>query len=279
MRPKTKPSAEIILLPKQLRMDWMDVLSTDPELPPASHKVAGAIGTHFGNKSGLTYVSQKTLATVTGLSIATVTRAVLDLEARGYIQIERREIGLRADGKKVYGGKGVANVYLPAIDSIQISATDRGQRLVARVNESWNAKHITGDVLSASKHLTGDVLCDGHSTSNTSAKHITGDVPTLSSPSEKNSSRARRPSCPNGLGLAGESIQSEIGSSKFRSWFAQVEIVSSCDGVVTLSAPTKFIRDTISQQFDDVLVRAWRSSDRSVKRVVVVTAASRKETA
>ena len=52
-------TGEIILIPKHLRMDWMDVMATDRDLQPASYKVAAVIGTHFDNKSGMTYVSQE----------------------------------------------------------------------------------------------------------------------------------------------------------------------------------------------------------------------------
>jgi biotin operon repressor len=129
-------------------------LVLDAALAPASLKVAGAIGTHFGNKFGMTYVSIKKIALVTGLSEATVKRAIIDLEERGYVIIQRREIGERIDGRKVYGGKGVANVYLPAVNQEQISATNRGQKLAEMVKKSWEdiqneatPKQVTDDLL------------------------------------------------------------------------------------------------------------------------------------
>ena len=192
LRPPARAGAEIILIPKHLRMDWMDVMVLDVDLAGASLKVAGAIGTHFGNKSGMTYISQKKIAKVTGLSEATVKRAITDLEQRGYILIQRREIGERDDGRKVYGGKGIANVYLPAVDAMQISATDRGQKLAAKAQKSWDdiqneatSKQVTNDLLNVPKQVTCDLLNDSQSRSNTSVKQVAHDLPTLSSPSEK----------------------------------------------------------------------------------------------
>jgi DNA-binding PadR family transcriptional regulator len=268
----------VILITKQLRMDWVDVMATDRALPPASLKVACAIGTHFDNKSGMTYVSQETLHKVTDLSVATVQRALQDLERRGYIIIERREIGEREDGRKVYGGKGVANVYLPALDTVKISATDRGLKLAQRVRQAWDetqnagkAKHLTDEVLSGAKHITGDVLNNCHSTSNTSAKHITGDVPTLTSSSKKNSSRARGPSCPDGLGPPGDLLRQRLGEGRYASWFTDVELVSIGDGSVTLSAPTAYRASRIRQDFETSVLDAWRLIAPDITRVIITS--------
>jgi biotin operon repressor len=278
----SKASAEIILIPKHLRMDWMDVLGTDRNLAPASYKVAGAIGTHFDNKSGMTYVSQKTIAKVTGLSIATVGRAIIDLEQRGYIIIQRREIGERGDGRKVYGGKGVANVYLPAVDAVQISATDRGQRLVALVRKRWEeslngdaSKHITDDVLSEPKQIMGDVLNDRDSTSNTSVKQRTGDVPTLNLPTEGNSSRSRGPSSTNVLGPAGAALKLKLGSDVYGAWFDKLTIEAETAEIVTLAAPTRFLASRVKQDFETHILTAWQATTPTVKRIDIIVKAER----
>ncbi|MGM4886343.1 DnaA N-terminal domain-containing protein [Tardiphaga sp. 11_C7_N12_6] len=265
-------TASVILIPKHLRMDWMDVMVLDVDLAPASLKVAGAIGTHFDNKSGMTYVSQKTLARVTGLSDATVKRAVADLERRGYILIQRREIGERTDGRKVYGGKGVANVYLPAVNAAQISATDRGQKLAAIAEKSW--AEIQNKT--ASKQVTHDLLYDPQSRSNTSGKQVMGDLPTLSSPSEKISTRARGPSCPDGLGPAGALLQQRLGADVYASWFSKIDLVDVSPEAVTLSVATRFQASRIRQDFETSILEAWQAITPSIRRVIITV---RKEAA
>lgn len=268
--------ADVILITKQLRMDWVDAMATDPNLEPATFKVLVAISTHFGNKSGLTYVSQKLLAKVTGLSLATVGRALMDGERRGYIIIRRRQIGERADGRKVYGGKGVANEYLPAVNAAQISATDRGRWLVERVQRHWEEsqkraepKHITGEVLCEPKHIAGDVLKDQLSTSNTSPKHITGDVPTLNLPSEGNSSRAR--DVAERLGPPGLLLRKRLGEEVFESWFGKLGLIQSSEpSVVTLVAPTRFIRDRVIRDYLETALACWRANDPAIERIDVV---------
>lgn len=267
-RPAT---AEVVLIPKHLRMDWMDAMVTDVDLAPVSLKVAGAIGTHFGNKSGMTYVSQKKVAKVTGLSEATVKRAIIDLEQRGYIIIQRREIGERVDGRKVYGGKGIANVYLPAVDKAQISATDRGQKLVAMVQKSWEDVQNEG----APKQVTDDLLNVSQSRSNTSVKQVIGDLPTLPSPSEKDSSRAREPSRPNGLGPPGSVLRQRLGPDVFDSWFGKVTVVSETPEIITLLAPSPLYVSRIQRDYQPQLLAAWQAIVSSVKRIEVICEARR----
>jgi biotin operon repressor len=276
MKPAAKPAPRnndsVILITKQLRKDWVDAMAIDADLAPASFKIGAAIGTHFGNKSGMTYVSVKTLAKLTGLSEATVGRAILDLERRGYIIIQRREIGERVDGRKVYGGKGVANVYLPSVDTVQISATDRGQRLAARVRQAWEETQNGG----TSKHVTGDVLNAAHSTSNTSVKHLPGDVPSLSSPSEKNSLRARGPSCPDGLGPAGALLRQRLGADVYGSWFGRAQVSAITADTLTLSAATKFQASRLRQDFETKILEAWQAITPTITRLEIIV---RKETA
>jgi hypothetical protein len=271
-------TAEVILIPKRLRMDWIDLAALDKELPPASFKIGAVIGTHFDNKSGLTYVSQETLAKVSGLSAATVARAIADLERRGYLIVQRREIGVRSDGRRVFGGKGVANVYLPALDGAQICATDgRAKKLSEAARQRWDesAKHITGDVLNQSKDITRDVLCGHQSTSKDVAKHITGDVPTLASPSGKNSfgttPRVSDPAAPpDALGIAGQHLKWAIGSDLYAAWFGKVTVVSDDGSTVVLSVPTAFWRDYIATEFESKILRAWQKVRPAVAQISIV---------
>jgi len=127
-RPDGDPKrGEVILIPKPLRLEWLDVAALDAELSNAAFRLAAVLGVHFNRYRGNTYISLATLASITGWSERTVWAALQELERRGYILVKRRELGTRADGRRVCGGRGVANVYLPAFERSQISATTRGQ--------------------------------------------------------------------------------------------------------------------------------------------------------
>src|ERR1051326_46098 len=133
-----KASGELIIITKVLRLDWMDALALDPDLSPTAYKVAGVIEGHFNWKSGDTYIKQQTISRLMGLSERTVWGAIVELETRGYLIVQRRDLGINTrqhhrSGKSVTvrnaGGKGVANIYLPAFQWSQVTATNTGRKL------------------------------------------------------------------------------------------------------------------------------------------------------
>lgn len=286
-RPKTaKPTGDVILITRQLRLDLIDIIALDLGISDNAFRIFSVISTHFGNRSGLTWLSQEYIAAATGKSVQTVQRAIRELEAAGYLIVQRRMVGTRTQNGKVYpvyGSNGSANEYLPACDKVAITALDRPKNLPDRVISAWQVridrllgKHTTDDVLQEGKHITDGVLPDCESTPNERLKHITSGVPTLSYPTGKNSSLARGPSSTDVLGPAGERIKRAIGDPAYRSWFGSVAIVSVIDGVATMSAPTPFIRARLIQDFDIVMLRAWQSVDPTVQRVTVVLAEASK---
>jgi hypothetical protein len=269
-----KPSATVILIPKQLRMDWTDLLALDQRITDATFRIACVISTHFGNKSGLTYVSKKKLAEITGLDERTVGRASTLLEHLGYLIVQRREVGERRDGRRVFGGRGTANEYLPAIDSVQISATDRGLRLVNRAREQWEKiekQKQDSDVLLPEIKQDSDVLLPEYeSRTFDELKQDSRVLPTLTSPTEKNSTRARGPSSPDGLGPFGALISKRLGDAAFRSWFAKAAIAAETPDSVTLSVDSKFKRDHITAQFGPQILDCCRAARPTVLRVDVI---------
>lgn len=126
-------TADIILITKKLRVEWMDTMALDRDLPPMAFRVAGIIGYHFNKNSGETFLRQDTIARLAGKSERTVWTAIQQLEARGYLLIDRRDLGFRAkDGRRVCGGRGVANTYQPAFERSQLTATSSGTKLAER---------------------------------------------------------------------------------------------------------------------------------------------------
>jgi hypothetical protein len=276
-----KQLATVILISRQLRLDLIDVQALDTSLSDNAFRIHCVISTHFGNKSGLTFVSIEYLAAATGKSVATVQRAILELEKAGYLIVKRRCLGTRTFRGKVYqnyGAKGAANEYLPAIDAAQITTMNSsGKNLGDRVVAAWQervqrllSKHIKNEVLTEPKDITGEVLPETQSTSFGQPKDLTSDVPTLSSPSEKNSTRARGPSRPDGLGPFGAIISKRVGDANYRSWFATASIVSETLDSVTLSVESKYKRDHIMAQFVPEILDCCRAAKPTVLRVDVV---------
>jgi hypothetical protein len=231
-----KPSNNLVLITKKVRMEWTDVMALDAELSATAFKVAGVIGTHFNNCSGDTYVTQQTIARVMGLNPRTVQNAIVELERRGYLIVRRRELGTRSDGRRVCGGRGVANTYVPAFERAQVAATNAGRKLAARCVHSWEQR-----------------------TQNAARKHATGCLPTLIDNSLMS------------LGAEGDLLLARLGCDVFYSWFRDVEVKGIADDTLTLSAPTRFVQNWIKNHFTDAVLACWQKAQPAIKRVEVVS--------
>jgi biotin operon repressor len=239
-------SAEVVLIPKKLRTEWMDVLALDTELTHTAFRVACVIGQHFNNYRGSTYIKQSTVARVMGISERSVWDAVQLLEQRGYILIQRREFGSitrrTKAGKTVTvrlaGGRGIANTYLPAFERSQLSATNNGRKLAARC-ELWWQERSQNPARKVAAH------CD----------------PTLTSSSKKNSSHA--------LGENGDRLRAQIGKDVFDAWFRQITIDTVTDTTVVLIAPSSFVRNWINDHFISDILACWTKGQPTIKRVEI----------
>jgi hypothetical protein len=236
--PTVKPSGDLILITKQVRMEWTDVMALDAELSPIAFKVASVVGTHLNNYSGHTYVTQQTIARVMALSLRTVQKAIVELEKRGYLIVRRRELGTRSDGRRVCGGRGVANTYVPAFERTQVASTNIGRKLAVRCVRSWEQR-----------------------TQNAARKDAAGCVPTL----RDNSLMSHR------LGAEGDLLLARLGRDVFRSWFRDVEVKGVADDTLTLLAPTTFIRNWIKNHFTNDVLACWQKVQPAIMRVEVVS--------
>lgn len=244
-------AGQVIIIPKQLRMEWTDTLALDRDLSHVAFRVACVIGMHFNNRSGDTFVSQETVARVMAISPRTVWGAIAELERAGYVIIARRELPSHVretkDGRKIVirgaGGRGVANTYLPAFESSQVTATNTGRKLAAQCDLWWKER---------SQNPASKVAADCE--------------PTLNSPSESNSTRASEITFEEGDHRLGE-LRRQLGPEVFDAWIvrssAQFEIAS--EDAVLVRVRTRLARSELKTRFGEVIARCW-----NVKRVDVV---------
>lgn len=262
--PKGRRDGEVVMISRQARLEWIDALSADPDLSHVAVRVACIIGQHFNRHTGDTFIKQDTIAARVRVSERTVWSAIRELEARGWLIVKRRELGVRAsDGRRICGGKGVANVYLPAVHSSQLTATNAGRMLA------------TGCDLSAPKARSPLRPLDPQSSQNPTPKLATGCDPTLNLPSEGNPTRARgraREDAPpaHALGAAGDRLLARLGKATFVTWFEQLRVEGASDGCMTLSAPSRFHRDWVMTHFSEAMRDCWSSEDRAIRQVEVV---------
>ncbi len=65
-------------------------------------------------------------------------------------------------------------------------------------------------------------------------------------------------------------LQAELGEEVFNSWFARVSLEDVSAGIVTLSAPTLFLKGWIKSHYSDRLLALWQEEISAVRRVDVV---------
>ena len=66
-------------------------------------------------------------------------------------------------------------------------------------------------------------------------------------------------------------LRSEVGDSVFRSWLKPLTLVAVNGQGVTLSVPTRFMRDWVATHYADRLRALWASEDSSLRSVEIVT--------
>lgn len=289
-------SAEVILLPLKLRMQWTDLLMLDAAISPSARQVGGVIGYFLNKHRGDTYVTQDTIAGITGLSGRSVKRATAELEAAGYLLIGRQNRGVRGDGTAVAGGAGGANVYAPALDGVQVTATMDGEKLTERAalvrSRDPGVRDTSVPHSGANPALLRDmgvpqkvgtpVAIEGHQ----SPPGVTFDdrvrdtrVPlTLSTlPSEANPSHApalareaARTERRNHLGEAGVLLEARLGNAEFRAWFGEMSVVGIEGETLTLSAPSNFHKHWVETKFREVVLACFRRVSPSIATIVIV---------
>ena len=208
-------------------MEWTDAMALDAELSHVAFRIGCIIGAHFNRNSGDTYVGQATIARLAGVSDRTVRTAIAELEHRGYLAVERAELGTHVRKTKAgafpirsAGGRGVANAYRPAFQKACLSATSRGQQLVAAVDRALSKTRENEAV-----NVEAGFQVSGAETWKNGVGNLeAGFHPTLKTPScieqegepiERARARVDR------FAIA---LQARIGDFKFRKWFAEVTV-------------------------------------------------------
>ncbi|MBL4719885.1 MAG: chromosomal replication initiator protein DnaA [Alphaproteobacteria bacterium] len=65
-------------------------------------------------------------------------------------------------------------------------------------------------------------------------------------------------------------LRAEFGEAAYRSWLKPISLVSAGRGVVRISAPTKFMRDWVEQQYGDRLAELRTDEDPTIQIVEIV---------
>lgn len=58
-----------------------------------------------------------------------------------------------------------------------------------------------------------------------------------------------------------DGLKRRYGEEAFQSWFKNLVFVSSCNGSITVSVPTKFIKEWVCINYNDVILAQWQTMD------------------
>jgi hypothetical protein len=267
----------VILIPKHLRIEWTDAVMLDPALAPIAKAAAGVIGHHFNRTTGDTFLSQRTIAEALGITVRALQKAIEALEQRGYLIIKRRLLKVRqTDGRRFFGGRGIANVYLPAFCGEHISKTV-SQRLLERIEECWEG---AAERSRKSKAMNEPALvhseCDERTsvrsfpderTNGDGRKNEPGFVPTLSNPTDCNP--LPEAASANGLSLAylpasvANVLRGRFDQPTFDGWLADLaisgELLSKNERELVLTAPSSFAAELVQREYATAICEGYNA--------------------
>ena len=65
-------------------------------------------------------------------------------------------------------------------------------------------------------------------------------------------------------------LRAEIGEAPYQSWLRPMTVRGLTDGVITISVPTRFMRDWATAHYQDRLTELWRAENTALQRIEVV---------
>ena len=70
-------------------------------------------------------------------------------------------------------------------------------------------------------------------------------------------------------------LRAEYGEAAFRSWLRPLTFCDYSDGVVSLSVPTRFMRDWIDSEYSERLLKLWKAENPDVTQIKIILEQSR----
>ncbi|MCB1386196.1 MAG: chromosomal replication initiator protein DnaA [Nitratireductor sp.] len=67
-----------------------------------------------------------------------------------------------------------------------------------------------------------------------------------------------------------QSLQAQLGTEIFNSWFGRIKLVGTEGGVAVHSVPTAFLKSWINSHYRDLLLELWQKEDKAILRADVI---------
>lgn len=241
----------------QKKLVVIDRIRRDGRLSASIRMIGAELFSLVNFRTGDAFASETYLAEKLCLHARTIKRAVSALKAAGYIEVVKTGRNNRYRPIFEQAEKGT---ICPLSEREQgtncpLSDADRGQLLPGKGTKSTanRGQKVPPISLDNSLGVSG-------ARANEAVGAPDGADGSPISPSN---------SAPVGLGKAGERLRAWIGEGKFKSWFAEIAFVTAEDDRLTLTAPTRFVRDYVVAQFEPAILQAWQSQMPSLRHLTV----------
>lgn len=234
--------AEFFITPL-FRAVWHESVADDTELSDAAVRVAVKLGTYFSNHTAETYVAQPTLAKALNCSERKVWGALKELEQRGHLTVRQ-------------GGRAT-NYYRMPVEKIAISCEIYLKKSRSILRDS--RKKIPQD----SARFNPEI-------SQNRERNPAGSCEQTPYSSSKKNSTAAPINFDDAWQRVRARLAERLGQEPVDTWLGST--IKGCeiaDGIVTLTAPTRFLRDEIEKRFSDSLLDVLRAEDANVTAVHV----------
>lgn len=220
----------------------------------ASIRIIGAEMCSLTNfRTGYSWASEKFLAEKLSLADRTIKRAVVALKDAGWITVER---------------VGRSNRYRPNFAALEQQTIcpllETGQGTISHLSSGNGGQNGTNK----GTNSTGNRGQKGPPISLETSLGISARRETGAGGAAPVG--AAGPSYD--LGVPGVLLRQRLGEDVFRSWFGKVAFVSTDDGELTLSAPTKFLASRLMTNFAEQIVQCWRLDRDGIDRLRITVA-------
>jgi hypothetical protein len=252
-----------LIFPAGTKLAWIEAVAKDRRASPFHVRLCVAIASQVDRYTGVARVSQFRLASIIGATERGVRKGIDQIEGLGHLQVEKPAHGVGSDGRTAFGGRAGTATYRP------IQTRNHGSGL-SQTKTGETRNHGTGN---------SEALNPEHG----SRKPGTVVPPLPYKTPIKNPGACVRARESGGdkseLQCRWQAVKDKLAELLDRdvvvAWLDHLQATELSNGVVTMAAPTKFLRQEVEDRFGLHIANAWRKADASIKSVRFILQAAR----
>jgi hypothetical protein len=239
------------MLPRKLDITLaLKTFALTNSLTAAEKRIAATLLDHFNRENGRCDPSYETMAALLSVNVRTVGRGIAKLVKIDFFRVV------------THGGINLCNSYQPnwALFRAFEAQWKRQRREYANRFRAQKMSALPGQNCPTDHGPTALQTCSNNI------------LPLTSSATEsfENATPVRSSAQSNGFGTFAARLEKRLGKDDWYAWFRNVHFIDVTREKLILSAPTRFIKSRIEQQFEHKLLDCFRLEYPDIVRVEVV---------